>query len=289
MVGNPVMFCTPYGLDATGYYPLQFNRYFYDGLISYVNYAKWGKLGCNDKVTNECVKFFNHVQNEIGVIDQQLRVEMTALASANQPDLDPDDLFQDFCSGNGTLNQAHLRNEQCAPIGDLTISYFNRADVQASLHAKAGTTWSVCTDGVNYDTNLADEGLIPFLKDIFKLKPELHILYYSGDVDVDTVPTQITQACLSQLEDVVTTKKTWSPWRVNGWHAGYAETYDRYTFATVKGAGHEVPTYQPFLALNMFQRFLQTQTLDDVQGVTVKSLPRHRRQSDSLKQLLKQL
>ena len=40
--------------------------------------------------------------------------------------------------------------------------------------------------------------------------------------------------------------------------AGYAITYgvNNFTFATVKGAGHEVPRYKPRFALTMLQKFL---------------------------------
>eukprot|EP00475_Leptophrys_vorax_P004183 TRINITY_DN124_c0_g1_i1.p1 TRINITY_DN124_c0_g1~~TRINITY_DN124_c0_g1_i1.p1 ORF type:complete len:512 (-),score=122.40 TRINITY_DN124_c0_g1_i1:69-1418(-) len=284
MLGNPVLFCNPSGLDKAGSLPLQFNRFFYNGLVSWTNFDKWNKLGCNSNVSDACINFFNDVQNAIGVIDQQLALAESV--GSNQPDLDPDNLYQDFCLGNGTLDQAHVLNEQCEPTGDLTTLYFNRQDVQKALHAKVGTTWSVCTSNINYNSNYADQGLIPFLKNIFKLKPSLHILYYSGDVDIATVPLQITQACMAQLCDVVTPLKTWRPWRVNGWHAGYVENFDRYTFATVKGAGHEVPTYQPFFALNMFERFLHKQNLDDNVVVPLRAVSKHRRQGDVLRELL---
>jgi serine carboxypeptidase-like clade II len=38
--------------------------------------------------------------------------------------------------------------------------------------------------------------------------------------------------------------------------SGYVIVYDRLSYATVKGAGHEVPTYQPRMAYNLFQRFV---------------------------------
>ena len=42
----------------------------------------------------------------------------------------------------------------------------------------------------------------------------------------------------------------WRPWTVNGITAGYWEEFDRYTFATVKGAGHTVPQYQPLTSFD---------------------------------------
>ena len=40
-----------------------------------------------------------------------------------------------------------------------------------------------------------------------------------------------------------------------GQTAGYVEQFDSYTFATVKGAGHEAPEYQPLSSINMIKRF----------------------------------
>jgi len=283
MLGNPVIFCQSAGLNSDGYYFYQFNRFFYNGLISYSNYNKWRQLGCNDQITSSCVAYFNQVEQQIGVIDQQLG--KAKLDGTSQPDLDPDDLYQDFCSGNGTLNQAHPEGQVCDPSGAITVDYLNRPDVQAALHAKVGTDWSVCAT-LDYNSNLAAEGLIPFLKKIFTLKPSLNILYYSGDIDVSTVPLQVTQACLAELSGVTSLTQGWRPWRVNGWHAGYVENFDRYTFATVKGAGHEVPTYQPFFSLKMFQRFLQQQTLDE--DVVKRPYTRSPRQGDVIRSMFHQ-
>lgn len=102
-----------------------------------------------------------------------------------------------------------------------------------------------------------------------------------------------TQLCLATLERPLV--QPWRPWKVNGQIAGYVEVwtfnqrkiatkfgcflfqvYDKYTYATVKGAGHEVsekiliiqikilfkvPSYQPWSAFHMFQRFLTGQPL----------------------------
>lgn len=41
--------------------------------------------------------------------------------------------------------------------------------------------------------------------------------------------------------------------------AGYSEVYDRYTYATVKGAGHEVPFFQPREAFHLVSNFIAGQ------------------------------
>jgi len=283
MLGNPVIFCKSFGLNRKNYYILQFNKYFYSGLFGFELYNEWVQAGCNTDITGKCMNMFKAAEKQIGAITQQLKHDrtMTGFYTA-QPDVDTDDLYQDFCTGNGTLDTTLSADAQCNPLGVLTQNYLNRADVQDALHAKAGTKWEVCTDALNYDSDLANAGMIPFLQKINKLDAPLSILYYSGDVDIATVPTQVTQACLAELKMKVTSQ--WKPWRINGWHAGYTETYERYTFATVKGAGHEVPTYQPAIAYNLFSRFLNNQNLDDVASSRVQ-IPATIKQGDILHQM----
>lgn len=43
---------------------------------------------------------------------------------------------------------------------------------------------------------------------------------------------------------------------------GYFEIYDTYTFATLKGAGHEAPAFTPFSAFEMFRKFLSNEPFD---------------------------
>ena len=51
----------------------------------------------------------------------------------------------------------------------------------------------------------------------------------------------------------------WYPWMVDGQVGGYATTYDtphNFTWATVRGAGHMAPLYQPLRVFNLFNKFL---------------------------------
>jgi serine carboxypeptidase-like clade 2 len=51
--------------------------------------------------------------------------------------------------------------------------------------------------------------------------------------------------------------KSWSPWTVAGQVAGYITGYSNgIHLATVRGAGHEVPTYRPEAALQLFTSFI---------------------------------
>jgi len=167
-------------------------------------------------------------------------------------------LYQDFCTGNGTLefalNQGYPNT--CNPVGNEQTAYLNRADVQAAIGAKS-IAWSGCS-GINYDAFLTS--MIPLYQLFFATRPDLNILVYSGDVDVATVPFGITQACLAELGEPPV--EPWQPWFVNGATAGYVETYKHYTYATVKGGGHETPQYQPLTSYEMIQSFITTGTLN---------------------------
>ena len=52
----------------------------------------------------------------------------------------------------------------------------------------------------------------------------------------------------------------WRPWMTDGQVAGYATVYDtprNFTWATVRGAGHMAPMYQPLRVFQLFERFLE--------------------------------
>lgn len=42
---------------------------------------------------------------------------------------------------------------------------------------------------------------------------------------------------------------------------GWTEVYKGLTFATVRGAGHEVPLFKPRVALQLFESFIRGQPL----------------------------
>jgi len=259
MVGNGVFGC---GID---YGAIQFNLFYWHGLISYTNYQNWTAHGCDkDSSRSGCDYISGLATAQIGVIDQQLVKQLRSLKaiagpSPNQPSLDPDDLYQDFCQGNGTLEFTDYDPYKCKqPLGNRTLDYLNRPDVQKAIHARP-TAWAPCTTKINYTPSGAS--MVPYYREFFTANPPISVLVYAGDVDIATVPFAFNQPCLAQLNRK--NLKVWSPWFVNGATAGYVEYFDTYTFATVKGAGHETPLYQPLSALNMFSRFLAQGNLND--------------------------
>jgi len=246
-LGNPVISCV-----TANYVAIQFNLFYWHGLVSHTLYANWTANSCDQILFKPaCNYILGEAIQQIGVIYQQTFKD--GAFDTNQPSLDPDDLYQDFCTGNGTLEFTEDTGypDSCNPIGNRLVNYLNQKSVQEALGVPS-TQWAECTNNINYTTSGAS--MIPYYQSFFKIRPDLNILIYSGDVDVYTVPFGYTSACLQELNNKPNVQ--WQPWFVNGATAGYVEVYDRFTYATVKGAGHETPQYQPLSAYNMFYDFV---------------------------------
>jgi len=250
LIGNPVIGCQA---ESVARVAEQFKLYYWHGLVAQTNYNNFTAQGCfeNDK-QNVCYEIFNNAENQIGVIEQQLKMEA---ALDNFASLDPDDLFQDFCTGNSTLAFSENLPGQCAVSDDLVEQYLNLPEVQSAIHAQP-TQWHACNP-LDYSANAGT--MLPYYESIFQLKPSLRILVYSGDLDIGTCPFAFTMQCLDQLKRPRVSN--WGPWFVNGATTGYFHVFDRFTYATVKGAGHEVPLYQPLSAYHLFSRFVTGQPL----------------------------
>ena len=164
------------------------------------------------------------------------------------------DLEETSCNSDDAARSA--LNDPCTE--DHVTTYLRRSDVREALHVSDSHSWSSCSNhGYAYTEsvlNLYSETL---------LSSDLKILIYSGSVD-DSVSTDGTRAWLRHLRESnkLTYASVWSRWTVENQVAGYVEKYNEgLTFATVRGAGHMVPSSQPERALEMVRRFITTQNL----------------------------
>jgi len=271
MAGNPVFSCASlYERD------ILVNHFYWHSMVSYNVYSQWVSNNCgaqsnaNAKV---CGKLYAQVTTEIGQEYQEIQ---NFSFNGTQPSVDPDCLYQDFIVGNSTLEWVlSLIEPEDQLFGDFTVKYLNRADVQAALHAHLPPDqgiWRECASPLFLLYKRSDDSMIPFYDALFTQRPDVKVLIYAGDVDMATVPAPQTQLCLAELKG--TLKTEWSPWFINGATAGYVEYYTQYSFATVKGAGHTVPTYQPFISMDLFSRFLQNGNLDGGQVYFYNSKPK---------------
>jgi carboxypeptidase C (cathepsin A) len=147
-------------------------------------------------------------------------------------------------------------------IDKYATSYLNQLDVKKALHVKNNIYWRECSYTLRYhlaDKMLPMEKYYPLILNS-KTHPNLRILVYSGDDD-GVCGTIGTQRWIYSLGYDVSS--LWETWYVDGQTSGYITRFktpysekSRFTFMTVHGAGHEVPTYKPKEALKLFQMYL---------------------------------
>ncbi|KAL0334100.1 UNVERIFIED_CONTAM: Serine carboxypeptidase 24, partial [Sesamum angustifolium] len=137
--------------------------------------------------------------------------------------------------------------------------YYNRPDVQKALHANSTGIpykWTACSDVLLRNWKDSEASMLPTYKKL--MAGGLRIWVFSGDTD-SVVPVTATRFSLSHLNLKI--KTPWYPWYSGGQVGGWTEVYDGLTFATVRGAGHEVPLIQPRRAFELFQTFLSGKDL----------------------------
>eukprot|EP00041_Stephanoeca_diplocostata_P033361 m.1101152 g.1101152 ORF g.1101152 m.1101152 type:complete len:154 (+) comp24322_c0_seq13:3161-3622(+) len=138
--------------------------------------------------------------------------------------------------------------------------------------------WTACSQALNDAYSCADT-LVSVVPLYAALLARGHaVLVYSGDVD-GVVPTRASTRWLASMAIKKEEVTPWQPWldgsgQIGGWSMSWATTVTRknshqhnrttmsaagnLVFATVRGAGHEVPEYQPERALELIRRFLST-------------------------------
>ncbi|KAK8639821.1 hypothetical protein V6N13_138188 [Hibiscus sabdariffa] len=148
------------------------------------------------------------------------------------------------------------------PCSDYYVyAYLNRADVQEAMHAnvtKLDHDWEPCSDIIRRWRD-SPSTVIPLLQEL--MANGLGVWIFSGDTD-GRVPVTSTKYSIRTMKLPVKTK--WHPWYLDGEVGGYTEVYKGdLTFATVRGAGHQVPSFQPKRALSLIKHFIAGTPLPD--------------------------
>jgi len=138
-------------------------------------------------------------------------------------------------------------------IDNYVTQYLNNASVQQAIHARP-TNWVECSSTILYNAADSLVPMEPLYQDLIS-NYSLHILVYSGDDD-SVCATSGSQAWIYDLGYPVT--KPWISWTDgNGQVGGYIIEFKGFNFVTVHTAGHEVPTYEPMRALEVFTNYIQ--------------------------------
>ena len=160
---------------------------------------------------------------------------------------------------------AVMGDEYQACEDDWMTTYLNRADVKAALHVKSDITWSDCSRTIKYDQRDGAKSMVPTYQYLLDGNYDIDILVYSGDDD-SVCGTVGTQDWIWGVGGEAKSGSNWAKWNVPkdsgngeaGQLGGYLTRFKgkRLAFATVHGAGHEVPTYKPAAAKELFTQFM---------------------------------
>ncbi|OVA10688.1 Peptidase S10 [Macleaya cordata] len=147
---------------------------------------------------------------------------------------------------------------ECRSYAYLLSAYWiNDKNVRKALHVRDGTVqqWQRCSDRLSYKNEISSS-----LRYHLTLSERgYRSLIYSGDHDI-TVTFIGTQAWIKSLNYSII--DDWRPWFVDAQIGGYTRTYsNNMTFATLKGAGHTAPEYNPKEGFEMFKRWMDNEAL----------------------------
>ncbi|KAI3831327.1 hypothetical protein MKX03_034113 [Papaver bracteatum] len=143
-------------------------------------------------------------------------------------------------------------------LSSYSTVYFNRPDVQKALHAnvtKISYPWTHCRDNITF-WNDAPASTLPIIKKL--VQGGLRIWVYSGDTD-GRIPVTSTRLSLNKLG--LNINEEWTPWYTHKEVGGWTIIYDGLTFVTIRGAGHQVPTFKPRQALELISYYLANERL----------------------------
>ncbi|KHN05459.1 Serine carboxypeptidase-like 34 [Glycine soja] len=146
--------------------------------------------------------------------------------------------------------------DPCA--SDYTEVYLNRPEVQKALHAnvtKIPYPWTHCSDNITF-WNDSPQSMLPVIKKL--IAGGVRIWVYSGDTD-GRIPVTSTRYTLRKLGLGIV--EDWTPWYTSKQVGGWSIAYDGLTFVTIRGAGHQVPTFTPKQALQLVRHFLANKKL----------------------------
>ncbi|PVH32622.1 hypothetical protein PAHAL_9G445500 [Panicum hallii] len=184
----------------------------------------------------------------------------TAIEEANNEKglIDQSNIYASFCWDASAPQQQHASVTNIDPCASYYMqSYLNRQEVQRAFHANTTglkQPWSDCSHIISPENwKDAQVSMLPSIEHL--ISSGVSIWLYSGDIDA-VCPVTSTLYSLDILGLQI--NSSWRAWYSDDNEVGgYVVEYKGLVFATVRGAGHMVPTYQPQRGLTLFSSFLQ--------------------------------
>jgi len=256
-VGNPYT-------DVYSGTPAMIDTYWGHQLVAKPTYDAYQKECINAIKPNvlDCVKLETDIMNGVGNLNPYaLDYPVCTTDSVSKKGRAQRTWLLNFIHGTKTAEQRKLYNvpnvgsyEPCAD--DYALAYLNRLDVKTAIHVNVKSVWTECSYKISYDYGDSSVSTAPIYNYLIDGGFGLNILVYSGDDDsvCGTIGTQSWIWDLGYEVDGV----QWRPYMVNQQTAGFLTKYKNsgLAFLTIHGAGHEVPTYKPEVALDMWNRYI---------------------------------
>ncbi|XP_008443850.2 serine carboxypeptidase 24-like isoform X2 [Cucumis melo] len=217
----------------------------YNSILKHCNFT-------SDKTSQQCDEVVGYAMNhEFGNVDQY------SIYTPKCPTIVPNNSVAAVGASTIRFKSSLLRRrvsgyDPCTE--NYAEKYYNLKEVQLAMHANVTGIpykWTACSDVLIKNWKDSQESMLPTYKEL--IAAGLRIWVFSGDTD-SVVPVTATRFALSHLNLHIKTR--WYPWYSRGQVGGWTEVYEGLTFATVRGAGHEVPLIQPQRALTLFRSFL---------------------------------
>lgn len=248
MVGNPYINYRA-GTEA------QIETYWGHQRISKEMWDRYNKMGCRKKnktrkLKNKCNSLAYKISDSVGK-HNPYALSYPLCVSHQQ-----NNLVSLHKSKNKTVKSKY---NPC--LDNYTKEYLNRKDVQNAIHAKASSVkWKACSDIEKYRFKDAYNSQVPLINKMLNdpQVKDLNVFIMSGTND-SICGTVSTQEWIEEL-DIKPIKK-WKQYFVDKEPAGYLNTYrannkKRFLFATVNGAGHEIPMYKPEAGFYLMKKFI---------------------------------
>ncbi|KDP43605.1 hypothetical protein JCGZ_16892 [Jatropha curcas] len=216
-------------------------------------------------VSNDAV---NNIKKHCDFSPNATTQSATCISANNQIErdishLDIYNIYAPLCFSPTTTAKPKIASlENFDPCSDYYVyAYLNTPEVQEAMHAnvtKLKHDWEPCSDVISQWLD-SSATVLPLLQEF--MANGLRVWIYSGDTD-GRVPFTSTIYSIDKLNLPIKTE--WHPWYLKGEVGGYTQVYKGdLTFATVRGAGHEVPSFQPLRALSLIKHFVDGTPLPD--------------------------
>ncbi|XP_019152694.1 PREDICTED: serine carboxypeptidase-like 40 [Ipomoea nil] len=209
----------------------------------------------SDQTLGQVLKYCNFSEGSDYTKQPNECLAAREIASHNTGQIDIYNIYAPWCKNTNLTHKPKKPSLVIDPCSDYYVyAYLNRPDVQKALHAnvtKMHYDWEPCSDVLRDWVDSAFT-VIPLIDDL--MSNGIRVWIFSGDID-GRVPVTSTKNSLKKMK--VSPKSEWHPWFLDGEVGGYAQKFSgNLTFATVRGAGHQVPSYQPARALSLLLHFV---------------------------------